>query len=102
MWMLLGLIGTFTLGVGALGLWFTWRTFPRLLDAEGVTTRAGRRYAWTELTLRTRVMEGNTDIVLGYDLMAGGQGVVRIAPKSITQGAEVITRIRSATASTEA
>jgi hypothetical protein len=43
------------------------RVFPRIIDDEGITTRSGKRYLWTELVNWER-----------HRLVAGGSGGFRI------------------------
>ena len=57
----LGVVATF----GVLALFLVWMIryrYPHVLDREGVTTRSGRRYLWTDvtevLTIRRRDSRG--------------------------------------------
>lgn len=90
---LMWLIGLITLGVGALGLWFTAQKWPRLLDDSGVTLRNGKHFAWSELTdiIRVTVVRnmGGGRVTGRLDLKFGKYRVP-IVPQSLVEGAEVM------------
>ncbi len=45
-----------SLGVAPLAEWSVQRSWPKLVDEQGVVNRAGRRIAWNEFTAARRVI----------------------------------------------
>lgn len=85
-WWLMLTFGVMSAGVAPLVIWLAERRWPRVVDAEGITTRAGVRVRWHEITRvehvvttvnRTRTERwdvhapGITIAVVAYRLRAG-------------------------------
>jgi hypothetical protein len=86
--MTLWLIGLFTCGVGALGLWLTARSWPRIMDDEGITLRNGKRVLWRDCTRVVQVSavaEGGGRIS-GRAELEFGAVKVPLVPQSVAQG----------------
>lgn len=86
--MTLWLVGLMTCGIGALGLWLTTRSWPQLMDDEGITLRNGKRVAWrdcTKVVRVTAVAEGGGRIS-GRAELEFGRVKVPLVPQSVVQG----------------
>jgi len=93
------LVGLCTFGLGAVVMWLSARSWPRVLDAEGITLRSGRRMAWDDLTdvrkvtvvdpNRGRRVTGRLDLVFG-------RKKARVVPQSLRQGPEVMAFLTDA------
>ncbi len=88
----LWLVGIFTLGVGALGMWLSARSWPRVLDPEGITLRSGARVAWNQLTdvRRVTVVDELGRKVTGRLELVFGETKVKIVPQSLAEGQAVL------------
>ena len=84
--------GILTLGISALWMWLTARSWPRVLDGEGIVLRNGRRVRWEDLTEVRRVtavddlgrrVTGRLDLIFGKTR-------VPIVPHSLAEGEEVL------------
>jgi hypothetical protein len=49
-WWLMLALGVLSAGVAPLAIWLAERRWPRVIDADGITTRAGVRVRWHEIT----------------------------------------------------
>lgn len=91
--MLMWILGFFTFGVGAFGLWLTARKWPRRLDDSGITLRNGKLFAWSALTdiIRVTVVrhEGGGRMTGRLDLQFGRYRV-SIVPQSLVEGPAVM------------
>ncbi|GEM_PF-3164988 len=85
-WTMMGCMAPFTFGLTLFIGWWSARSFPRLYDDEGVTTRSGRRYGWGELSPVPIVNANRPGVVLGYHLAAANGSLVRLAPFSFVDG----------------
>lgn len=86
--MILWLVGLFTCGVGALGLWLTARSRPRIMDDEGITLRNRKRVLWRDCTRAiqvTAVADGGGRIS-GRAELEFGAVKVPLVPQSVAQG----------------
>lgn len=83
------IVGVFTCGVGAVGLWWQTRSWPRVMDADGITLRNGTRVRWADCT---RVIQVTAVDGQGGGRMSGradlefGRVRVRLVPQSVVQG----------------
>jgi hypothetical protein len=59
-------LGVMTLGVAPLAIYLQMRSWPSLVDEQGLVTRGGKRIAWQEFTKITRVRT---------QVSSGGSGV---------------------------
>jgi hypothetical protein len=91
--LLMRLAGLVTFGVGALLLWLSTMSWPRLIDSDGITLRSGRRLHWGKLTEQRfvrfedpRSAEGST----GRLELLFGRATVRIVPRSLAEGSAVL------------
>lgn len=93
---LMRLLAFTSLGVGTLALWLSARSWPRVVDGEGITVRNGRRVLWSDLTdlqvvtvadERGRRVTGRVDLLFG-------KTKVKIVPHSLAEGQEVMDFIR--------
>ncbi len=94
--MITWMIGFFTLGIGAIGMWWSTRCWPQHLDAQGMTLRNGKRVAWSELTDIKRVTVVNQHgggRITGRLQLHFGKIVARIVPQSLAEGHAVIDYI---------
>ncbi len=90
--MLMLILALVTCGVGWVALWATARSWPKVVDGEGITTRGGKRVFWTELDAQQRVsavdhlgrrISGRLDLVFGKTRVA-------IVPQSIVPAQQVM------------
>lgn len=80
------LIGFFTCGIGALGMWFTTFSWPKVVDDAGVKTRSGKFYSWGELTrvVSVTVVDANLGRrITGRAELEFGNKKVKLVPQSI-------------------
>ena len=89
---LLWLVGVFTLGIGALAMWLAARSWPRVIDQEGITLRSGRRLKWSELSevRRVRAVDSYGRRVTGSLELIFGKAKAKIVPQSLAEGREVL------------
>jgi hypothetical protein len=94
---LLVLLVPLTLGFGTLAVWLSMLNWPRLVDREGVTTRGGKRYAWSALTQVTPVTTVNRSgrRITGRLDLAFGKSKVQVVPHSLREGQQVMDLISS-------
>jgi hypothetical protein len=83
-------LGVFTLGVAPLAIKMKERSWPRLVDEQGLVTRSGSRIAWEEFTRAVKVVTNVQGTVTErYDLTSP-KGVVSIVPHRLQDGMEVL------------
>lgn len=90
--MLLWILGIFTLGVGALGMWLQTRSWPRVMDDDGITLRNGTRVRWSECTkiVRVTAVTEHGGRISGRADLLFGKTRVRLVPQSLVQGQAVL------------
>lgn len=90
--MVLWMVGLFTLGVGALGMWWQTRSWPALMDDDGITLRNGRRVRWTDCTkvIRVTAVNEHGGRISGRADLLFGKTRVRLVPQSLMQGQAVL------------
>ena len=88
----LWLVGVFTLGIGALAMWLSARSWPGVLDQEGITLRSGKRVEWDQLTdvRRVTVVNDRGRRVTGRLELVFGKTKVKIVPQSLAEGHAVL------------
>jgi hypothetical protein len=92
---LMWLLAFTSLGIGTLALWLTARSWPRVVDDEGMTLRSGKRVRWSEMT-DTRlftVVDDRGRRVTGRLELYFGKTKVKVVPHSIAEGPEVMAYI---------
>jgi hypothetical protein len=97
--MLIWVLLPFTFGIGSLALWLSALPWPRLLDHDGIVTRAGRRFLWKDLVeVRsvTVVQQGHNRRITGRLDLVFRSGKVKIVPHSLKEGAAVMNYVSSA------
>ncbi len=87
--------GIFTLGIGALAMWLQLRSWPKRIDAEGITLRNGKHLTWGEFTEKRNVTVINQ---MGHQMasrveLVFGKTIVRIVAPSLKNGYEVISYV---------
>jgi len=84
----LWLVGIFTLGIGALGMWLSARSWPKVLDQQGMTLRNGKRVEWNQLSDVKRVTVVNElgRRVTGRLELTFGKTKTKIVPQSLAEG----------------
>lgn len=89
---LMRLLAFTSLGIGTLALWLTARTWPRVVDSEGITVRNGKRVRWSEMTdsRLVTVTDQNGRRVTGRLDLYFGKTKVKVVPHSIAEGREVM------------
>lgn len=89
------LAGIFTLGLGAVLMWLQLRSWPKHIDASGITLRNGKKFMWTELTdTRAVTVVGRYGVrITGRLELVFGKKKVRIVPQSLKEGQGVIKYI---------
>ena len=88
-------LGVFTLGVAPLAGWINQRQWPKSVDEQGLTTRAGTRIAWDEFTKITKVITriGQTSTTTEHYELRGSKGKVVVAPYRLENGEQVFDYI---------
>lgn len=96
-WIRLAVVGFFTLGVGAVVLFFVSQGYVAKLDATGVTTRAGKHFPWSELReVRPRyVVRGRA--ILNDVTLVFASGSAGVFHQVLENGAEVLDFVRRQT-----
>ncbi len=88
------ILAVFTLGLAPLLTWLNERGWPKSLDEQGLTTRGGRRIAWSDFTriteVVTRLNSGGTTV--HYELKHP-QGKVVVAVYRLQDGQQVFDYI---------
>ena len=90
--MVLWIVGIFTLGVGAIGMWWQTRSWPQTMDNDGIALRNGARVRWADCTgieRVTAVTETGSRISGRVDLKFGATRV-RLVPQSVLQGPQML------------
>ncbi|MHB0876686.1 MAG: hypothetical protein ACYC5O_11660 [Anaerolineae bacterium] len=92
---LMWLLAFTTLGVGTLALWLSARIWPKVMDAEGITLRNGKRVNWAEMTdsRLVTVVDDRGRRVTGRLELIFGKTKVKVVPHSLEEGAEVMAFI---------
>jgi hypothetical protein len=89
-------LAVFTLGVAPLAIWISERSWPKLVDEQGLVTRGGKRIPWGEFTritrVLTRVTRGSSSTVEHYELRASGSKVI-VAVYRLENGQQVFDYI---------
>lgn len=85
--------GICTCGVGAYFMWLSSRSWPKVIDEEGMTLQNGKRVLWKEMTDRrsVTVVDSYTGRrITGRLELIFGKTTVRIVPQSIVEGSAAI------------
>lgn len=88
----MGIVGVLSAGIGFLLIGYEYRQWPRLLDAEGVTRRDGRRFSWKELQgIRCvrNLVHGVPGLLNHVELLFGWRKV-KVFPLVIVNAGEVM------------
>lgn len=86
-------LGVMTLGVAPLMAWVNERSWPRLIDEQGLVTRGGTRIAWNEFTSVTKVFtKVGTTRTEHFELRAP-QAKVVVAPYRLVNGDQVLNYV---------
>lgn len=85
--MVLWLVGIFTCGVGAVGLWWQTRTWPQLMDNDGIVLRNGTRLRWADCTkiVRVTAVTETGGRISGRVDLEFGKVRARLVPQSVVQ-----------------
>ena len=88
-------LGVFTLGIAPLAIWISQRMWPKSVDEQALTTRAGKRIAWNEFTNIKKVITrvGRTAFTTEHYELRGSQGKVIVAPYRLENGSQVFDYI---------
>ncbi len=90
------LLAVLTLGVFPLAYFIQTRSWPKLVDEEGLVTKGGKRIAWNEFTkitkVVTRVTRGSSSSVEHYELRSP-KGKVIVAVYRLVDGQQVFDYI---------
>jgi hypothetical protein len=85
-------LGVMTLGIAPLAQWIMQKSWPKLVDEQGLVTRGGSRIAWGEFTkavkVLTRVTRGSSAATEHYELFSP-KGKVVVAAYRLENGAAV-------------
>ena len=83
-------LGIFTLGIAPIAIKLKERSWPKLLDENGLVTRGGKRIEWIEFTkfekVITRVQGTTTE---RFDLLSP-KGTVSVVAYRLQEGAQVL------------
>ena len=92
---ILWIVGVFTLGVGALGMWFSARSWPKIVDSAGMILRNGKQVKWNEITNieKVCVVDSLGRRVTGRLELTFGDTVVKVVPQSLAEGADLMAFI---------
>ncbi len=84
--------GLFSFGVAAIGMWFSSRCWPSVVDEDGITMRNKKRVSWNELTAiqPVRVVSSSGRRITGRLDLVFGKTTVKIVPHSIKDGQDVM------------
>lgn len=89
--------GILTLGVAPLAIWWTQRRWPKVMNAEGFVTSAGKRYRWTEIRALRRVITIVNNVrTERFDLETERGAVAHIVVHRLNQGDQVLAYAREA------
>ncbi len=85
-------LGVVTLGVAPLLGWLNERNWPKKVDEQGLTTRAGTQIRWSEFTRATKVITriGQTSATTEHFELRWPKGRVVVAPYRLEDGAKVM------------
>jgi len=88
-------LGVFSLGVAPLAGWLSERKWPKLVDEQGIVTRAGTRIAWNEFTKVTRVITriGRTSNTTEHYELKSPKGKVLVVVFRLENGSQVLDYI---------
>ena len=86
-------LGVMTLGIAPLAQWIMQKSWPKLVDEQGLVTRGGSRIAWGEFTkavkVLTHVTRGSSATTEHYELFSP-KGKVVVAAYRLENGAAVM------------
>jgi len=87
--------GLFSFGVAAIGMWFSSRCWPSVVDEEGITMRNKKKVYWKDITSiqPVRVVSSSGTRMTGRLDLIFGKTTVKIVPHSIKEGQEVMNFI---------
>ena len=97
----LAIVALFSLGLGLLSHLIRSRSWPRLIDREGITLRNGTRYAWSNLS-RVGVLivvdrRGMTLPFGGAWQLTFGEVTITLNPSTFRKGNEALELITALT-----
>ncbi|HET9906157.1 MAG TPA: hypothetical protein VFQ23_05940 [Anaerolineales bacterium] len=84
-------LGVLTLGIAPLAAWLNERAWPKSVDEQGLTTRAGTNIAWGDFTKIKKVITkiGQTSTTTEHYELSGPNGKVVVAPYRLENGNQV-------------
>lgn len=89
--------GVLTLGVAPLAIWWTQRRWPKLMNADGFVTSAGKRYRWSDIRALRRVITIVNNVrTERFDLETERGAVAHIVVHRLHQGDQVLAYAREA------
>ena len=93
---LMWLLAFTSLGVGTLALWLSARSWPKVVDGEGITVRNGKRVRWSDLSdsRLVTVVDDRGRRVTGRLELIFGKTKVKVVPHSLAEGQEVMDFLR--------
>ncbi len=89
----------FTLGIGGIIMWLQTRSWPKLIDEQGITTRGGKRFMWDQVKniypVIVRNHRGNR--IGGRVEIEFEKKKIRVVPQSLENGWGVVDYISQIT-----
>lgn len=84
---ILWIVGLVTCGVGAIGMWWQTRSWPQLMDDDGIVLRNGSRVHWRDCSriVRVTAVSETGGRVSGRVDLEFGKVRVRLVPQSVLQ-----------------
>jgi hypothetical protein len=83
-------LGVFTLGIAPLAIKMKERSWPKIVDEQGLETRGGKRIAWNEFTKFEKVVTNvQGTVTTRYDLHSP-QGLVSLVIYRLEDGQKVL------------
>jgi hypothetical protein len=86
-------LGFMTLGVAPLMAWVNERSWPSLVDEQGLVTRGGTRIAWNEFTRVTKVFTKVGSTRTEHFELASPKGKVVVAAYRLVSGENILNYI---------
>jgi hypothetical protein len=85
------ILAVFSLGIGPLMISMQERSWPQLVDEQGLVTRGGKRIAWNEFTKATKVITriGSSDGTTVHYELRYPQGKVIVMVHRLQNGQQV-------------
>lgn len=86
-------LGILTLGLFPVFNWFNTRSWPKLLDEQGLVTRKGTRIPWDQVTKFRKVVTSMRGATTEHYEMFSPQGKVVVVDYRLVNGGEVLDYI---------